>query len=516
MSRVRFALVNLLATTTLILLILYLAGGFRPSRRDLTGISGTITLGWGATYPYQYELKDGQHRLSGLDTELLRAAFLESGYRVNFVDKSWATSLQEVEAGTLDGVGFAFKNPEREAHAQFSEPYFSVRTAIFYRTNQHLEVPKDCESLRQLLVANQLTVSRTQGYSYDAQLESVLTAPLVQSRVSNYTDESATLNALITGQSDIAVVDQLSGTSLLMKNGWSGEIGCTVLDLPFRPVHVMFSKKVPRTVIERLNQAFRDMDANGTTASIVRGYYYPPLIGLLAHSFLFDQISVLAAAAAAISGIFLARERGYNLFGAFFLGAAPAAGGGLLRDVMAGRYPIAIVADPSILTTVLCLVLILFLMFRSLELLPTKYSERLQHVNLENNGLLVLFDSLGLGAFTVLGVLVALQYRCEPLWLWGPLLAVVTNGGGSVIRDLITMRPVSIVSTTIPYVEISAAWGFALSAYLIYSSGHLPYRVVELQLALLGTTLGVIVTRYIVLRWKMQTPCLGASVKSEP
>ena len=246
MSRVRFALVNLLAATTLILLILHLAGGFRPTHRDFTGIHGTITMGWGATYPYQYEQGDGQHRLAGLDTELLRAAFLESGYRVNFVDKSWNNSL-----------------------------------------------------------------------------------------------------------------------------------------------------------------------------------------------------------------------------------------------------------------------LLLFLIFRSLELLPPRYSERLERVDLEHNWLLVLFDSLGLGAFTVLGVLVALQYRCEPLWLWGPLLAVVTNGGGSVIRDLITMRPVSIVTTTIPYVEISAVWGLVLSAYLIYSSGHLPYRVVELQLALLGTTLGVILTRYVILRWKVQTPCLG-------
>jgi len=46
-------------------------------------------------------------------------------------------------------------------------------------------------------------------------------------------------------------------------------------------------------------------------------------------------------------------------------------------------------------------------------------------------------DALGIAAFTVTGVAVAISARLDPLWLWAPLLAMLTAAGGGMLRDLV-------------------------------------------------------------------------------
>ena len=48
----------------------------------------------------------------------------------------------------------------------------------------------------------------------------------------------------------------------------------------------------------------------------------------------FFTIDILGTIAFAISGILLARQGGYSLFGAFVLASLPAVGGGIIRDVI--------------------------------------------------------------------------------------------------------------------------------------------------------------------------------------
>jgi len=239
--------------------------------------------------------------------------------------------------------------------------------------------------------------------------------------------------------------------------------------------------------------------ADGTSSALVRAYHYPLLLSLLERYFFFDEISVLAAAVAGVSGIFLARKEGFNPLGAFLLAAAPAAGGGLLRDWIAGRHPVAVVANPPILITVLAMVVAGYLVFSLAR-------AELKDMDVDNHPFLIFCDSLGLAAFTVIGVVVAMQYHCEPLWLWGPLLAGATNGGGALIRDVLRHQPNQSLRGTALYVEISLIWGLILSAFLILYSNHPHHQVGLLQLALSGTMLGVLLTRFAALRFQLCGP----------
>ena len=272
------------------------------------------------------------------------------------------------------------------------------------------------------------------------------------------------------------------------------------------PILLYSKDRVRPEVRAQIDGALLEMEADGTTAAIVRAYHYPVLLSLLERNFLFDPISLLAVATAAASGIFLARKEGYNLLGAFLMAAAPAVGGGLLRDLIAGRRPVAFVGDPSIMTTVLIMVLAGFLFFRLVAQFWPEKSQRLLELDVDNIPVLILCDALGLACFTIIGVVVAMQWRCEPLWLWGPLLAAATNGGGSLLRDILRHQPSTSLRTTQLYVEISILWGLALSVFLIYYSGHPPHQVIYLQMAMLATMVGVGLTRFLTIRNKLHGP----------
>ena len=50
--------------------------------------------------------------------------------------------------------------------------------------------------------------------------------------------------------------------------------------------------------------------------------------------------------------------------------------------------------------------------------------------------LIEVFDAIALAAFTVVGVVVVLDTSTQPLWLWGPIAAVLTTSFGGLMRDL--------------------------------------------------------------------------------
>jgi uncharacterized membrane protein YeiH len=128
----------------------------------------------------------------------------------------------------------------------------------------------------------------------------------------------------------------------------------------------------------------------------------------------------------AISGVLVVTDRGFDWMGAVFTGFVTAIGGGTLRDVLLGIKPLAWVSDPMYLYVILggfivCLFFYDFLIRLSKTLL--------------------LFDTLGIAFFTVLGTEKALNagVSAEIAVIMGMFSAVM----GGVIRDtLINRTPV--------------------------------------------------------------------------
>lgn len=123
----------------------------------------------------------------------------------------------------------------------------------------------------------------------------------------------------------------------------------------------------------------------------------------------------------AISGALAIREREHDLFGAGFTGFITAIGGGTLRDILLDAYPLVWIGDIYFLYAILLGVLAAFIF--------PKFLSRLRKT-------FFLFDTLGIGFFTVLGVEKALSLGVRPeiAAIMGMFSAVM----GGVIRDTLT------------------------------------------------------------------------------
>lgn len=123
----------------------------------------------------------------------------------------------------------------------------------------------------------------------------------------------------------------------------------------------------------------------------------------------------------AISGALAVREREHDMFGAGFTGFITAIGGGTQRDILLDSYPLVWIGDVKFLYAILVGVLTAFIFPSFLSRLRKTF---------------FLFDTLGIGFFTVLGVEKALSLGVRPeiAAIMGMFSAVM----GGVIRDTLT------------------------------------------------------------------------------
>lgn len=132
-------------------------------------------------------------------------------------------------------------------------------------------------------------------------------------------------------------------------------------------------------------------------------------------------MELMGVAFFAISGALAAAEKkGHHndIFSAFFTGFITAIGGGTLRDITLGNYPVAWVRDGNVLWAI-------FFGFM-LTILFARYWVRIRKA-------LFLFDSIGIGIYTVIGTKISLGAGVNPFG--SVILGMVSAIFGGVIRD---------------------------------------------------------------------------------
>lgn len=121
----------------------------------------------------------------------------------------------------------------------------------------------------------------------------------------------------------------------------------------------------------------------------------------------------------AISGIRLASGKNIDWFGAYIIGLATAIGGGTIRDLLLDVTPFWLLDGKYFLTTGVAL--LATLLFKN------------QIFRLGNT--LFLFDAIGLGLFTVVGISKSLEAQL-PFWAC-IVMGTVTGSVGGLIRDVL-------------------------------------------------------------------------------
>lgn len=131
-------------------------------------------------------------------------------------------------------------------------------------------------------------------------------------------------------------------------------------------------------------------------------------------------LEILGTMAFAASGASVAISKKMDLFGVCTLGASTAVGGGIIRDLILGKFPPAAFKNPIyVLTSLLVSLLVFFLNGRKVSALAKKgYS---------------FVDAVGLAVFSIVGAIQAIDH--DNLFLI-VFVGVITGVGGGMLRDI--------------------------------------------------------------------------------
>lgn len=146
---------------------------------------------------------------------------------------------------------------------------------------------------------------------------------------------------------------------------------------------------------------------------------------------MFNIAEIIGTIAFAVSGAMIAIDRGLDLFGVVFLAITTALGGGTIRDILLGHFPPRMFYSYQyLLISALCAFGVFSLTYFRRTRNLSKRSVFLKYVNI--------FDAIGLGIFSVIGVQVTIAAGYKDNVFLCIFLGMTTGCGGGIIRDLLS------------------------------------------------------------------------------
>ncbi|GAB5564990.1 MAG: trimeric intracellular cation channel family protein [Winogradskyella sp.] len=134
----------------------------------------------------------------------------------------------------------------------------------------------------------------------------------------------------------------------------------------------------------------------------------------------FQVLDILGTIAFAISGVLVAMNKRMDPFGVLIIAFVTAVGGGTLRDIMVGVEPVSWMRNMTFVYVIIAST-VFAVIFRN----------KLKHLRRS----LFLFDTIGIGLYTVVGIETGLVANLHPIICVA--LGTMTACFGGVIRDIL-------------------------------------------------------------------------------
>ncbi|SFU45555.1 Uncharacterized membrane protein YeiH [Pustulibacterium marinum] len=136
-----------------------------------------------------------------------------------------------------------------------------------------------------------------------------------------------------------------------------------------------------------------------------------------------NLIDILGTIAFAISGVMVALNKKLDLFGILIIAFVTSTGGGTLRDVLLGVRPIFWLTDTNTVYIIIATTAIAIIFRKYLKMVSKS---------------LVLFDTIGIGFYTIAGIEKSLLVNLDPVICVA--IGTISACFGGVIRDILCRR----------------------------------------------------------------------------
>jgi len=201
-------------------------------------------------------------------------------------------------------------------------------------------------------------------------------------------------------------------------------------------------------------------------------------------------IDILGTITFAISGVFAAMQKKLDIFGILIISFITAIGGGTLRDILIGDLPVSWMRgiETPLIIFVSAIAAILF-----------------RNIIRNFQQTLFIFDSLGLGFFTVLGIQKGVKLDLNPGIC--VVLGTITGCFGGVIRDILL--------NNIPLIFRKEVYATAciLGGIIYFLLLHVSYPTNWLDVTVM---LVVFLIRFLAVKFKLGLPDLYSGKKAHP
>ena len=184
----------------------------------------------------------------------------------------------------------------------------------------------------------------------------------------------------------------------------------------------------------------------------------------------------------AVAASLMAYKKNLDPFGILVISVITSVGGGTLRDILLRNYPIFWIDN--------IIYLIVIIVSSLITQIFIKYIARITDI-------LLIFDAIGIGIFTVIGIKTSLNFNLHPLM--SITMGTITAVFGGLIRDVL-------------YNEIPVILHKELYATLCIAGGVLffilKYSAVPLEINYAMSMLFIIITRIVSIRYNLSLKSL--------
>ncbi|MCX7547252.1 trimeric intracellular cation channel family protein [Xanthomarina sp. F1114] len=197
---------------------------------------------------------------------------------------------------------------------------------------------------------------------------------------------------------------------------------------------------------------------------------------------MFYSLDILGTVAFAISGVLVALSKRMDPFGILIIAFVTAVGGGTLRDVLIGDTPVSWMKNMTYTYVILGATIFAVVLRNKIDYLRKS---------------LLLFDTIGIGLYTVVGIEKGVSVGLNPIICIS--LGTMSACFGGVIRDILC-NEIPVIFRKEIYATACIVGGFS---YFLFKK--LP---IEVDLAFVLAGLIVIIIRLLAVRFKISLPSL--------